>query len=80
MKTVTAGSGDGRLREVVVYERVQLQGFDWEKFSVFHLWSVKGGGLLRKVVVLGVSSKSKSQKRGQKGGILRPVYPAANCL
>lgn len=63
----------------VVYERlVQLQGFDWEKFSVFDLWPLKGGGILREEVVLEVSIKIKCQKRGQKGGILRPLYPAAD--
>lgn len=83
IKTVIARSGDGHAynQGEVVYERlVQLQGFDWEKFSVFDLWPLKGGGILREVVVLGVSSKFKCQKRGQKGAILRPVYPAADCF
>lgn len=81
IKTVIARSGDGHAynRGMVVYERlVQLRGFDWEKFSVFDLWPLKGGGILRGVVVLEVSSKFKCQKRGQKGGILRLVYPAAD--
>ena len=41
---VASKSGRGRLREVVVYERFQLQGFYWEKFDVLDRWSLMGGG------------------------------------
>ena len=33
-KTVIQDSGFGRLREVLVYERFQLKGFDWKNLDV----------------------------------------------
>ena len=55
-KTVTPKSSRGRLQEVVFYERFQLQGFDWENFVVLGLWTLMGGGHLRKVVADGGST------------------------
>ena len=49
-------SGRGRLQEVDVYERFQLQGFDWEHFGVLDCRSVMGGGRLREVVAHGGST------------------------
>ena len=48
--------GRGRLQEVDVYERFQLQGFDWEHFGVLDWRSVMGGGRLREVVAHGGST------------------------
>ena len=39
-KTVILKSGRGRLREVVVYERFQLQRYDYEHFGVLNKWSL----------------------------------------
>ena len=37
-------SGRVDLREVVAYDRLQLLGFDWEKFGVLDRWSLTRGG------------------------------------
>ena len=58
-KTVTPKSSRGRLQEVVFYEKFQLQGFDWENFVVLDLWTLMGGGHLRKVVADGGSTVLK---------------------
>lgn len=43
-KTVTPKICRGRLLDVLVYERFQLQGFDRENFGVLDLWTLMGGG------------------------------------
>ena len=45
-----------------VYERFQLQGFDWESFGVLDWGSLMGGGRLREVVVHGGSTVFKAPK------------------
>ena len=49
-------SGHGRLQKVVIYEKFQLQIFDWEIFSVLDRRSLMGGGRLREVVAHGGST------------------------
>ena len=49
-KLITPNSGHGRLREVVVYERFQIQGFDWKS------WIAVGGGRLGDLVAHGGST------------------------
>ena len=39
------------LREVFVYGRFLLEGFDWENFGVFDKWSFMGGAHLRHMVI-----------------------------
>ena len=56
---ITSKSGRGRLREVVVYESVQLQGFDWEKMAVLDRWSLMGDGRLQEVLAHGGSTVNK---------------------
>ena len=48
-ETVKQKSGCGRFREVVVFERLQLQWFCWENFGVVDKWLLMGGGRTWKV-------------------------------
>ena len=51
---VTSKSARG-LSEVVVYERFQLQFFDWDKFSFLVRWSLTRGGRTWRFVYLVLS-------------------------
>ena len=55
-QTVSPNSGCCRLQEVLVHERFQLEGFDWESFGVLDSPSIMGGGHLREVVAHGGST------------------------
>ena len=37
-------SGRGCLLDVVIYQRFQLQGFNWKNFGVLDKWSLMRGG------------------------------------
>ena len=41
--TVILKSGRSCLREVVIYQRFQLQGFNWKNFGVLDKWSLMRG-------------------------------------
>ena len=41
---------------MVIYERFQLKGIDWEQNGVLNRWSLMGGGHLREVVTHGGST------------------------
>ena len=55
-KTVSRKSGRGRLREMVVYERLQYKALTEDILSVLGRWSLMGGGCLLEVVAHGGST------------------------
>ena len=55
-KTVSRKSGRGRLREMVVHERLQYKALTEDILSVLGRWSLMGGGCLLEVVARGGST------------------------
>ena len=50
-KIVSTKSGHGRLRKVIVSEKLRLKDFDWENFGVLDWWSslTRDGRTLRSI-------------------------------
>ena len=76
-KIVSTKSGHGRLRKVIVSEKLRLKDFDWENFGVLDWWSslTRDGRTLRSIqcTLSPVLLPNESSLYRRKGRTIRKV-------